>query len=400
MFTRNGLTGIAAAIAVALLAGTASATPEGWTNSLQKARETAKKHDRAILVNFTGSNWCGWCMKLKEEVFSTSEFKKWAGKNVVLLELDFPRPDNQPGSIQKQNAAMMEKYGVQGFPTILFIEADGTLIGQSGYMAGGAAKWIANAEAILKDRPRPAELELAASLQAGLEKAEKSGRPLLLIASTKAAESQLKPAVSDQKVIKLANAYFVNVHVELTKEPAKEVADLLKRYELKDGPVLLAALNVGETKTLYQTNKAPTASQLNGELRKLLPKVEYNGEWIEDLDKAQLIAMQQDRPMMLDFTGSDWCIWCKRLDGEIFSTEAFQNYARENLVLVKLDFPKQKEQSAELKAQNLAAARKFGIRGFPTLVLLDSEGKEIGKMGYMQGGPDPFLKKLKETLSQ
>ena len=91
--------------------------------------------------------------------------------------------------------------------------------------------------------------------------------------------------------------------------------------------------------------------------------------------------------VLLDFTGSDWCGWCIKLKKDTFSKPEFQKLAEEKLVLVELDFPRSKTQSAELKKQNQELAEKFGIEGFPTLVLLSSQGTEVARnVGYLAGG--------------
>lgn len=85
-----------------------------------------------------------------------------------------------------------------------------------------------------------------------------------------------------------------------------------------------------------------------------------------------------------------------KLHHEILSTPQFAEYAREKLVLVELDFPRSKPQSPELQAQNASLAREFGIRGYPTVVVLDTDGRPVGRLGYQRGGPQPFLAKLSE----
>jgi protein disulfide-isomerase len=121
--------------------------------------------------------------------------------------------------------------------------------------------------------------------------------------------------------------------------------------------------------------------------------------WQTDFAAAKAQAKAEQKPMLLDFTGSDWCGWCIKLDREVFSKEAFKEYAAESLILVELDFPRGKEQSAELKAQNEALAEKYGIRGFPTIVILSPEGKLIEKTGYKRGGPDAYVAHIKEILA-
>jgi len=142
----------AAALAVALMTPAlllAGDDHSAWLTDWNKAATSAKKHKRLILTDFTGSDWCGWCIKLKKEVFNTAEFKAWAKDNVVLLELDFPRRTKQADELKAQNQKLMKKYGIRGFPTILFLDADGNKKGKMGYMKGGPKAWIAAAQKII-----------------------------------------------------------------------------------------------------------------------------------------------------------------------------------------------------------------------------------------------------------
>ena len=121
-----------------------------WTENYEEAVAMSRKTGRPILANFTGSDWCVWCIRLDKEVFSTDMFKEWAVNNVILLKLDFPNKRKISAETEKQNNALAAKYGIQGFPTILFLKADGNVLGTSGYMEGGPASWIRNAELIIK----------------------------------------------------------------------------------------------------------------------------------------------------------------------------------------------------------------------------------------------------------
>jgi thioredoxin-related protein len=99
--------------------------------------------------------------------------------------------------------------------------------------------------------------------------------------------------------------------------------------------------------------------------------------------------------VLLDFTGSDWCGWCIKFDQDVLSTGQFAGYAKSKLVLVRLDFPHHKEQDAALKQANEQLSKQFGVDGFPTFVLLNSAGKELGRqVGYLEGGPDAFIAEL------
>jgi len=117
--------------------------------------------------------------------------------------------------------------------------------------------------------------------------------------------------------------------------------------------------------------------------------------WLTDLPKAQAQAKTENKIVLLDFTGSDWCIWCIKFRKEVLDSAEFQTYAAKNVVLVELDFPIRKEQSAELRKANLALRDQYKIDGFPTLIALDKNGKEIGRqMDFLPGGPTAFIAKL------
>ena len=119
-------------------------------------------------------------------------------------------------------------------------------------------------------------------------------------------------------------------------------------------------------------------------------------DWLTDLPKAQAKAKEEKKMVLLDFTGSDWCGWCIKLHKEVFSQSEFAEYAGKNLVLVEVDFPRGKKQSAELKKANSALQRKYRIEGYPTIIVLDGNGKKIGELGYMKGGPTAFIAELEK----
>lgn len=121
-------------------------------------------------------------------------------------------------------------------------------------------------------------------------------------------------------------------------------------------------------------------------------------EWLTDFDAAKAKAKAEKKTLLLDFTGSDWCGWCIKLDKEVFSKKEFQDYAAEKLVLVKLDFPQNTKLSAELEKQNKDLAKKYEVQGFPTIKLLKPSGSEIAETGYQEGGPAKYVEHLKELL--
>ena len=249
---------------------------EGWLTSYDQALAQAKATGKPIMTDFTGSDWCGWCIRLNKEVFSQPAFQQWAKQNVILLELDFPQNKPQSDEIKQQNKKLMAKYGVRGFPTILFLDAQGDVLGQSGYKPGGADAWVKDAQRILAAAKQP------------------------------------------------------------------------------------------------------------------MPEKNEEG-WFVSYNKALAEAQATGKPIMTDFTGSDWCSWCIKLRHEVFSKQAFQTWAQDNVVLLELNFPKSKPQSPKLAMQNENLLRKYGVRGFPTILFLTPEGKVLGKSGYMEGGPQTWI---------
>jgi len=122
--------------------------------------------------------------------------------------------------------------------------------------------------------------------------------------------------------------------------------------------------------------------------------------WETDFEKALATAKASGKYMLLDFSGSDWCGWCIRLEKEVFSQDAFKDFAKENLVCVLVDFPRAKEQTDELKQQNLELARKYDIKGYPTIIILSPNGEPVGITGYLQGGPWEYARHLKKIIEE
>jgi len=126
----------------------------------------------------------------------------------------------------------------------------------------------------------------------------------------------------------------------------------------------------------------------------------YGAEWETDFTKASEKARRQGKYLLVDFSGSDWCGWCIRLKKEVFSQPEFQDYARNNLVCVRLDFPRRKPQAPALKKQNETLARKYNIRGFPTVLILAPNGETVGKTGYQPGGARAYVAHLRGIIGQ
>lgn len=123
-------------------------------------------------------------------------------------------------------------------------------------------------------------------------------------------------------------------------------------------------------------------------------------EWHTDFEAAKKLAAEKDRPLFVEFTGSDWCIWCVRLNDEVFSKEEFQAFVRENFIMVKLDFPRNIEQSEAQRDQNRRLMQQYGVQGFPTILLMDPKGEVFARTGYRRGGPSSYVEHLKSELAK
>jgi len=121
-------------------------------------------------------------------------------------------------------------------------------------------------------------------------------------------------------------------------------------------------------------------------------------KWETDMEVAKKRAKEENKKILVDFTGSDWCGWCIKLKKEVFDQPAFQEYAKKNLVMLELDFPRKKELPPKEKEQNEKLSGEYQVEGFPTILLINSKGKELGRTGYQEGGPEKYVEHLKELL--
>ena len=131
-----------------------------WHTDMSKATDISIKENKPMFLFFTGSDWCGWCIRLQKEVFKTPEFIKWAKENVVLVELDFPRKNEQTDAVKMQKAQLQQQLQVRGYPTVWFVSAaktaeakvNLTALGSTGYVAGGPKVWIDGANQIIQNK--------------------------------------------------------------------------------------------------------------------------------------------------------------------------------------------------------------------------------------------------------
>ena len=258
-----------------------------WLTNMEEAQKIAAEKDVPILINFTGTDWCSWCHKLRDEVFSTEEFINYANDNLVLLELDFPKKIKQSKEVKEHNNKYLKMFGVRGFPTIIVVDSQLNILTQLGYQPGGPEKYISDMEA-----------------------------------------SIVFPKKNYDRTITTANGI----------------------------------------------------------------------EWTTSFEKAKDEAKATGKAIFVNFTGSDWCRWCTKISEEILSTDKFKDFAKENLVMLYLDFPQTKELPAGMQPYNQKLASQYGIKGFPTILILDENGKELARLGYERAGVDKFVADIKKAI--
>ncbi|MAO01996.1 MAG: thioredoxin family protein [Flavobacteriales bacterium] len=130
-----------------------------WHTNVDKAIKLSVKEKKPLFFFFTGSDWCGWCIRLQKEVFFKPEFKSWASKNLILVELDFPKRKKLEPELQKQNQQLAQMFQVRGYPSGWFVipeisegKTNFNRLGSQGYVRGGVNAWIEGAKNILNKK--------------------------------------------------------------------------------------------------------------------------------------------------------------------------------------------------------------------------------------------------------
>jgi thioredoxin-related protein len=143
-----------------------------WIRDYKKALDQAKRENKFLFIDFTGSDWCGWCTKLNEEVFSTDYFKIEIQRNFIPVEIDFPRYAPVSEAQKAINSKLAEKYEVSGYPTIILADSDEVVFGRTGYKDGGPEDYISHIMSMVNFRKELSALQKEADKLTGLEKAQ------------------------------------------------------------------------------------------------------------------------------------------------------------------------------------------------------------------------------------
>ncbi len=411
-------------------AGKAGASSFKWITSMQQAELASKRTQKPILMYFCGSDWDDFTREIDDQVIEHSYFHDWAKDKVILVKVDFQAKGNQSKLLKKQNDELKQRFQITRVPTFVFVDAEGNVMGRAGYdhaklrkdeRKGVGYAWVKHAEAILEGKVPPEDLNQLEGIEAGVAAAKETGLPLLMVIYSPKSQlytDQVNKLMQVGKFVRFVNTSLSMTRVYLPDDEDKSAeaeatrAWLRERKISTNQPLLLALWDPGEDKV---TARLTTFSVVDPQptilaLERALPRIEYRGEWITNARKARAIAAQSRRSMVIAFTGLSWCPHCQKLEQEIFETQTFKDYARYNLVLLRVDFPKEGGAKGKADDEKTAEARggvdkvkrdrdeladMYGVRGFPTVVVLNAASQKIATSGYIRGGPDVFLSQLK-----
>jgi len=216
--------------------------PSLWISNFESAKAKAASEGKDILIDFTGSDWCGWCIKLKKEVFSTPEFESAAPALFILMEADFPRDKSKlTPDVIAQNQRLQENFGVRGFPTIILMDPQGRPYARAGYQEGGPAKYLETLKAAQAVRTkRDAAWEKAESAK-GVDKAKALAEGL---------------AVLDEDIVA---AHYGSVIDDIKKLDPQDSSGIVKKVEYK---AKLSGLEKSVGETYAKTRDADAAAKL------------------------------------------------------------------------------------------------------------------------------------------
>ena len=271
---------------VSSLTSVVFASGSEWLENYNEAVKKATKEGKYIFMDFSGSDWCGYCIRLENEVLKKKAFKDYAKKRLVLMMVDFPNRKKQSAELKAQNRKLAKRFEIQGFPTVIILTPDGKeFVGRTGYQTGGAKKYV------------------------------------------------------------------------------KDLDNIINAYEQKK----------------LQKNRVT---------------------WSNDFDAVKKEAIRSHKFILIDFTQSDSCRYCKELERQVFNQKEFFDYARDRFVLLSVDFPLYKKQSAQLKKQNKMLADKYTVAKFPTILVVSPDGKSVvSRLGYEEGGVEKYLARLNDFIT-
>ena len=306
----------------------ATSTPAGWLDDFEAAKKLAAAENKLLFVDFTGSDWCGWCIRLEKEVLSKKEFLDGVKDKFVLVFLDSPQNKKLilPATA-KQNAELVERYGIRGFPTVLILDAEGAELAKTGYRRGGAELYVAHLEVLLEDARKLAALKK--EIEALKPGTEERVRKIDAVVRFMNAEEQGRNATLVREVLNfdpdgskgLRDGYpLFTVYFPLSKKCDEIFSELYKEAQAKYkkmSPEDRKNPNLGKkvfgeiVKTRYaelkaiaeelkKTADATKHGEVKGLLEKLLAQVKMQLDVADELDAASRADEKPAAPIFED----------------------------------------------------------------------------------------------------
>ena len=418
-----------------------------WQTNYQLAAAAAQKADKVLLVYFSGSDWDEWGQKLEKEVLRTDPFREWAERNVVPVQIDTPRDKKIGATLKAQNERLKAQFNIVKVPTFLFIDPSGEVLARVGYNtarlrdsepAGQPKSWVEFCESVIQSRPPHEELVRQKDLSDAVDFCRRHAVPLLMLLTKDPSEFLVKEKqalLANQQFVRFVNRNlaFVELPWPADADKATEanfVRSFAAEWKIAPTPIQLVLWDPGgqgrvKDRLTAVAGNPQAVAVLVKRLDAELPNIDYNGGWVEDYKLARAIAHQQKKDLLLAFVSSDHSEWSQKMDREIFQTPEFRKYAKENLVLLRVDFPravaagtttpppstqpaqrsapgvrqemasaKDGSQPPALREQNRMLADLYGVRGYPTVIVLNTAGQKISEGKYVKGGAAPFLAEL------
>lgn len=406
-----------------------------WLTDFDAAKARAAKEGKAVLIDFTGSDWCGYCIKLRRDVFDKNDFTVYAKDKFVLLEIDQPRKIKMDPAQLAANRKLAETYGVDGYPTVLVVDSEGTLMGGFCGYPGSADEvqdLLDNAYGNykkLRDAGKDKKLEVLRSiydeLDEDLQECADSLRRAIVAADPEdkaglrkamAAKEErrgildeLHEAPTPQRCLEIIDAHLPGISAEnrtgllamkelILLNTARSVEDVIRArdtiaaaLETEKDPKIIAAIrknieerykDPAETLRLIRDDEEeeeeaePEAPQPTPGAQQEAPEQKLS--WETNFEAAAQRAEREGKLLLVVFTGSDWCGACMQMHRSVLDKPEFADGIRPGFIPVYLDYPRKTEQPIELKKQNSELARRYAIQGFPTLLVLTPSGELCG----------------------
>lgn len=399
-----------------------------WLENYDEAVQQAARQNKYLLILFTGSDWCGYCMEMERTVFPSREFAQYAQDNLVLLKLDFPRKRSLSARLTAQNQKLKSQYQVDGFPTTVILTAQGEKRAtMSGYPSDGLPQfmeWLKQAAPPLPKADPNADKALAEAAPGTVwlnhygeaARQAQADHRYLLIAFTGSdwcgpCQNMEQQVFASDTFREYAAQKLILLSVDFPRQKAlpaalqTQNAQLAKQYKVDGYPTVIVLNDKGEELDRLVGGFKDALPGFMRWIKQVIPEpksaeqqAKESDGWSTDYAAAAKKAKDTKRPLLVAFTGSDWCGPCQHMEKNVYATPVFKDFAQKRLVLMQADYPENAYQDKAVRAQNAQLEKTYQIDSFPTMILFDSQGKILARESGAFDTPESFVEWLKAAL--